>query len=53
LRFIKRHYAAIQVAAGIVLVAMGVLVLTDELVRLNIEAQAFLDRLRLNFFRNV
>jgi cytochrome c-type biogenesis protein len=52
-RFFKRHYAAIQVGAGVVLVAMGVLVLTDELVRLNIEVQAFLDRLGLNFFRNV
>jgi cytochrome c-type biogenesis protein len=52
-RFIRRHYAAIQVGAGFVLVAVGVLVLTDELVRLNIEVQAFLDRLGLNFFRNV
>ena len=52
-RFFKRHYAAIQLGAGVVLVAMGVLVLTDELIRLNIEAQAFLDRLGLNFFQNV
>jgi cytochrome c-type biogenesis protein len=51
--FFRRHYAGIQVAAGLVLVAMGVLVLTDELVRLNIEVQAFLDRLGLNFFQNV
>jgi hypothetical protein len=36
-----------------VLVAMGVLVLMDELVRLNVEVQAFLDRLGLNFFQNV
>lgn len=52
-RFFKRHYAAIQLGAGVVLVAMGVLVLTDELIRLNIEAQAFLDRLGLNFFQKV
>jgi cytochrome c-type biogenesis protein len=52
-RFFKRHYAAIQVGAGVVLVAMGVLVVTDELTRLNIEVQAFLDRLGLNFFQNV
>lgn len=52
-RFFKRHYAAIQVGAGVVLVAMGVLVLTDELVRLNVEVQAFLDSIGLNFFQNV
>jgi cytochrome c-type biogenesis protein len=51
--FFKRHYAAIQVGAGLVLVAMGVLVLTGELIRLNIEVQAFLDRYGLNFFKSV
>jgi cytochrome c-type biogenesis protein len=51
--FFKRHYAAIQVGSGLVLVAMGVLVLTGELFRLNIEAQQFLDRLGLNFFQSV
>jgi cytochrome c-type biogenesis protein len=51
--FFKRHYAAIQVGSGLVLVAMGVLVLTGELFRLNIEAQHFLQRLGLNFFRSV
>lgn len=51
--FFKRHYAAIQIASGSVLVVMGVLVLTGELFRLNIEAQHFLQRLGLNFFRNV
>jgi cytochrome c-type biogenesis protein len=51
--FFKRHYATIQVGSGLVLVAMGVLVITGELFRLNIEAQQFLDRLDLNFFRNV
>ena len=49
----KRHYAAIQVGAGAVLVAMGVLVLTGELFRLNIEVQQFLDRFGLNFFQSV
>ena len=51
--FFKRHYAAIQVGSGLVLIAMGVLVITGELFRLNIEAQQFLDRLDLNFFQNV
>jgi cytochrome c-type biogenesis protein len=51
--FFKRHYAAIQVGSGLVLVAMGVLVLTGELFRLNIEVQQFLDRYGLNFFQDV
>ena len=53
LGFFKRHYAAIQVGSGVVLVAMGILVLTGELFRLNIEVQQFLDRYGLNLFRSV
>lgn len=49
----KRHYGAIQVGSGVVLVAMGVLVFTDELFRLNIEVQKALDGLDLNFFQSV
>jgi cytochrome c-type biogenesis protein len=51
--FVKRHYAAIQVGSGLVLIAMGVLVLSGELFRLNIEVQQFLDRYGLNFFKSV
>jgi cytochrome c-type biogenesis protein len=51
--WVKRHYAAIQVAAGVILVAMGVLVFTEELFRLNVEAQKGLDDLGLNFFQDV
>ena len=51
--WVKRHYAGIQVGAGAVLVAMGVLVYTDELFRLNIEVQRALDGLGLNFFQDV
>ena len=51
--FFKRHYVVIQVGSGAVLVAMGVLVLTGELFRLNIEVQRFLDRLDLNFFQSI
>ncbi len=51
--FFKRHYGAIQATAGIVLVGMGVLVLTGELFRLNIEVQQFLDGFGLNFFQSV
>jgi cytochrome c-type biogenesis protein len=51
--FFKRHYAAIQLGAGVVLIAMGVLVMTGELFRLNIEAQHLLGGLHLNFFQSV
>ncbi|MEJ7893860.1 MAG: cytochrome c biogenesis CcdA family protein [Solirubrobacteraceae bacterium] len=51
--FFKRHYGVIQATAGIVLVGMGVLVLTGELFRLNIEVQQFLDGFGLNFFQSV
>ncbi len=44
----KRHYAAVQLVAGAVLVAMGVLVFTGELFRLNIEAQNALNGAGLN-----
>lgn len=50
---LKRHYRAIQLTAGVVLIGMGVLVLTGELFRLNIEAQQLLDRLGLNFFQSI
>ena len=52
-RFFKRHYGAIQGTAGIVMIAMGVLVLTGDLFLLNIEAQRLLDRYNLNFFQSV
>ena len=51
--FFKRHYAAIQVGSGLVLVLMGVLVLNGELFRLNIEVQQFLARFGLNLFQSV
>lgn len=51
--FFKRHYAAVQVTSGFVLVGMGALVLTGELFRLNIEVQQFLDRYGLNFFQSL
>lgn len=49
----KRHYLAVQLTAGTVLVAMGVLVYTNQLFRLNIEVQQFLERFGLNFFQSV
>ncbi len=50
---VKRHYGAIQAGAGVVLVAMGALVFTGELFRLNVELQQLLDRYGLNVFTSV
>ena len=51
--FIKRHYAAIMAIGGLILIAMGVLVFTGELSRLNLEAQQALDDLGINFFNEI
>jgi cytochrome c-type biogenesis protein len=51
--WVKRHYAVINGIAGVLLISIGVLVLTGELFRLNIEAQKLLDKWDLNFFQNV
>ncbi|MBA2257243.1 MAG: cytochrome c biogenesis protein CcdA [Thermoleophilaceae bacterium] len=51
--WVRRHYAAIQVGAGLVLVVMGVLVYTNDLFLLNVEIQRTLDDLGLNFFQSV
>lgn len=51
--FFKRHHLAIQLGSGTVLVAMGILVLTGELFRLNIEVKQQLDGLGLNLFKSV
>jgi cytochrome c-type biogenesis protein len=50
---VKRHYPVIMAAGGAVLIAMGVLIWTNELFRLNSEAQQFLDQYGLNFFSDV
>ena len=50
---IKRHYRLIMGAGGVVLIVMGVLVYTGEIIQLNIEAQRWLDRIGLNFFADV
>jgi cytochrome c-type biogenesis protein len=51
--FFRRHYAAIQLGSGLLLVAIGVLVLNGELFRLNLEVQHLLSRFGLNFFQSV
>ncbi|MEX2448632.1 MAG: cytochrome c biogenesis protein CcdA [Solirubrobacterales bacterium] len=50
---IKRHYPAIIATGGAILIAMGVLVYTNELFQLNIEAQRLLERIGLDFFNEV
>ena len=45
---IKRHYAAIVATGGVILIAMGILILTGEFFRLNIEAQKLTNELGLN-----
>lgn len=51
--FLRRHYAPIQVGAGLLLVAMGVLVLSGELFRLNIEVRQALDGVGLDFWQSL
>jgi cytochrome c-type biogenesis protein len=46
-------FPVVIATGGAVLIAMGVLLWTDELFRLNIEAQHVLDSLGLNFFNSV
>ena len=50
---IRRHYGAILAFGGAILIVMGVLVYTDELFRLNVEVQQFLDQFGLNIFQSV
>jgi len=52
-RVVKRHYRLIMAIGGAILIAMGILIWTGELFRLNSEAQEFLDRFGLNFFEEV
>ena len=52
-RFFRNHYTAITAVSGVILVAMGVLLFSNELARLNSEALKLLDNLGINFFQNV
>lgn len=49
-RFFRDHYTAITVVSGAVLIAMGVLLYTNELTRLNSEALRVMNDLGINFF---
>ena len=52
-RWLRDRYLIITAVSGLILIAMGVLMFTGELARLNIEAQRALDNLGLNFFKSV
>ncbi len=46
---VKRHYSAVLTAGGVVLIVMGVLIWTGDLIQINSEAQQLLDSLGITF----
>jgi cytochrome c-type biogenesis protein len=52
-RWIRNHYLLVTGVSGCVLIAMGLLILTGELTRLNTEAQQWLSSLGLDFLYKV
>jgi cytochrome c-type biogenesis protein len=50
---VKRHYQAIVAAGGLILIAMGVLIWTNQLTELNVEAQRWMSNLGLDFWNSV
>ena len=46
---VKRHYQAIVAVGGVILIAMGLLILSGELTRLNSEAQSWLEHSGIHF----
>jgi cytochrome c-type biogenesis protein len=49
-RWLRDRYLIVTAVSGLVLIAMGVLLITGELTQLNIEAQQALDSIGLNIF---
>jgi cytochrome c-type biogenesis protein len=47
---LKRHYRVIVAVGGVILIAMGVLIWTGELTRLNAEVQSTLSEIGLDFY---
>ena len=52
-RFIRDHYAFVTACSGVILIVMGVLIFTNEITRLNSEAQSFLGNLGLDWIYNL
>jgi cytochrome c-type biogenesis protein len=50
---VKRHYQAIVATGGVILIAMGILILTGQFFQLNVEAQNWLSELGLDFWNDV
>jgi cytochrome c-type biogenesis protein len=50
---VKRHYQAIVATGGLILIAMGILIWTDQLHELNNQAQSWLSGLGLDFWNSV
>ena len=52
-KFFRDHYAEITIVSGVILIAFGVLLFTNEVTRLNAEVQQWINDLGLNFFENI
>jgi cytochrome c-type biogenesis protein len=50
---VKRHYQAIVATGGLILIAMGVLIWTNELTQLNADAQRWLSSIGLDFWNDL
>ncbi len=50
---VKRHYQLIVAAGGLILIAMGILIWTGDIVQLNIEVQNWFEELGLDFWNQV
>ena len=52
-KFFRNHFRAITLVSGVVLIAMGVLLYTNELTQLNADALNAMDDLGINFFNEI
>ena len=52
-KFFRDHYAEITIVSGVILIAFGVLLFTNEVTRLNAEVQQWVEDLGLNFFKDI
>ena len=52
-KFFRDHYAEITIVSGVILIAFGALLITNEVTRLNAELQQLVDSLGINFFEDV
>jgi len=50
---VKRHYALIVAIGGVILIAMGILILTGEITQLNVEVQRWAEEVGLDIWNDV